>query len=86
MKITLFAIFSFIASSAVMGSSSVESDALIKLDKELNELQDLVDQVNENELENCWTYQGSPCLTDSNCCGSMKCVTITWFPLAYACL
>ena len=57
MKIALFALFYFIANSAVMGNSSTERDVFSKIDQELDELQDLVDQVKGVELENDVSYQ-----------------------------
>mmetsp|Transcript_24200 Transcript_24200/g.27576 ORF Transcript_24200/g.27576 Transcript_24200/m.27576 type:complete len:85 (+) Transcript_24200:515-769(+) len=72
MNISFFTVFSFIASSAVMGSSSDERDVLSKIDHELDELQDLVDLVEENQPKNS-VCGYDPCFLDSNCCRFMEC-------------
>mmetsp|Transcript_37740 Transcript_37740/g.43104 ORF Transcript_37740/g.43104 Transcript_37740/m.43104 type:complete len:92 (+) Transcript_37740:90-365(+) len=73
MKTALFALFSFIASSAVMGNSSTERDMFNEIGKELDQLQDLVDQVNTLELPPLEQnrrgdgYDSSSCYKDSDC-------------------
>jgi len=76
-----------IANSAVMGNSSTERGVFSKIDQELDELQDLVDQVKGVELENdhhkC-TKHHEQCWRDGECCGG-KCTHMPWYNPIQAC-